>query len=130
MDPAPSNEDPTPAAHQAMPQPILHARDGLIAAAGHTRKRSAAVALVAITLGAGVTVYTAMAAGQNCGRDPANKDPNQTAACSHTRTWIGGGGRGFFDNSFAGTHTPGASTSTVTRGGFGTAAIAHFSTGG
>jgi hypothetical protein len=128
MEPEPSGEDPVSKPRQAMPQPVLHAREGLIAT-GITRKRSAAVALVAITIGAGVTAYAAIAGGQNCRRDP--NDPNQTTTCSHhTNSWFGGVGRSFYDSPSVGTHTPGASTSTVTRGGFGSTAFAHASTGG
>ncbi|MGP0061231.1 MAG: hypothetical protein ACLPID_18315 [Beijerinckiaceae bacterium] len=110
-----------------MPQPIMHARDGVIATAHPTRKRSAAVALVAITLGVGATTYAAMSAGRNCPRDETNKD--QTATCGQaSEHWVNSG-RTYSGSAFLDTSTPGVA-STTPRRGFGMAGSAHMKAGG
>lgn len=103
-----------------MPQPILHANDGVVAT-GHpilTRKRGAVVLLAAITFGAGMTAYGVYAASGNC-----QQDPNDTSSCNHTST----------HSSFVGSRwshgstTTGPSEPSASRGGFGAHGASHAS---
>lgn len=113
--------------NKVLPQPILHARDGMLTAGSAGRKRSAAVLLVAITVGVGATTYSALSAGRNCGQDNANRD--QSANCGQTNNGGHGWRRSFFGNMNFGTAAP-DEHSTATRGGFGKLGLAHMSWGG
>jgi hypothetical protein len=118
MDNETSNGDDAAKGPQPKPQPILHANQGTVATAhpASIRKRSAAVVLIAVTLGVGATAYAAAVQGRNCQSDP--KDPNQSANCSGSGAHSSYAGLGSFNNSTSHTQTPSA-TSTADRGGFG-----------
>jgi hypothetical protein len=138
MGPSPPDKDDAGKPLRAMPQPVLHANDGVVTTAHPliTRKRSATVALVAITLGAGVTAYSAWSSGTSCQQTQPNPNqigpPAPTTPCSQSHG--GSTARSFFSSwsghsSSTGTSTAGASSS-VARGGFGGTGAAHASASG
>lgn len=121
---------PVAARRETLPRPILHANEGTIAAghAGSIRRRSTAVALVAISLGMGATVYGVVAERRNCEPDPGI--PNQAASCGQSASHASYFSSSYSDGrSAAATSGHSAATTSVSRGGFGAHGAMHASAG-
>jgi hypothetical protein len=132
MDNETSDGDASGNRPQSQPHPILHANQGAVATAHPSliRKRSAAVVLIAITLGVGATAYAAVTHGRNCQADPKDpKDPNQATNCSGSSTHSSYAGLGSFNDSTSRSQTPSASSGTAERGGFGSSGHARAGSG-
>lgn len=126
---------PVAKARETLPRPILHADEGPVATGhpGSIRKRSTAVALVAISLGMGATVYGVLAERRNCQPDPNN--PSQATPCSQSASHASYFSSSYFSSSYSdrrsASATPGrsAAVASVSRGGFGAHGAMHASAG-